>query len=95
MAQTVKNLPATLETSVRSLGSEDPLEEGVATHSSTLAMDRGSLAGYRPWGLRVSDTTDRLTHVITLQSCVNLLYKEMNQQYVYIYPLPLIFFRTQ
>ena len=33
----VKNLPAIQETRVRSLGWEDPLEEGKATHSSTLA----------------------------------------------------------
>ena len=36
----IKNLPAVLETQesrVRSLGWEDPLEEGVATHSSILA----------------------------------------------------------
>ena len=33
----VKRLPAMWETWVRSLGSEDPLEEGVATHSSLLA----------------------------------------------------------
>jgi len=37
VAQTVKNLPAMQETWVRSLGSEDPLEEGTATHSSILA----------------------------------------------------------
>ena len=48
----VKNLPAVQEpqeTRVRSLGGEDPLEEGMATHSSVLAsriientMDRGA-----------------------------------------------------
>ena len=37
VAQLVKNLCAMQETWVRSLGQEDPLEEGVATHSSTLA----------------------------------------------------------
>ena len=37
VAQLVKNLPAVLETWVRSLGWEDPLEEGMATHSSILA----------------------------------------------------------
>ena len=46
MAQTVKNPPAMWETWVRSLGWEDPLEEGMATHSSILAwrisMDRGA-----------------------------------------------------
>ena len=37
MAQTVKSLPAMRETRVRSLGWEDPLEKGMAPHSSTLA----------------------------------------------------------
>ena len=36
MAQIVKNLPAMRETWVQSLGLEDPLEEEMATHSSTL-----------------------------------------------------------
>ena len=36
MAQTVKNLPAMQETQVQSLGREDPLEKGMATHSSIL-----------------------------------------------------------
>ena len=35
--QTVKNLPAMQETWVPSLGGEDPLKEGMATHSSILA----------------------------------------------------------
>ena len=42
----VKNLPAMQETPVRSLGWEDPLEEGMTTHSSILAwripMGRGA-----------------------------------------------------
>ena len=46
VAQMVKNLPAMWETWVRSLGWEDPLEEGVATHSNILdwriLMDRGA-----------------------------------------------------
>ena len=37
MSQTVKNLPATWETLVQSLGWEDPLEKGMATHFSILA----------------------------------------------------------
>ena len=37
VAQTVKNLPAMPVTQVRSLGWEDPLEKGMATHSSILA----------------------------------------------------------
>ena len=46
VAQPVKNPPAMRETWVRSLGWEEPLEEGMATHSSILAwkipMDRGA-----------------------------------------------------
>ena len=37
VAQMVKRLPATRETQARSLGREDPLEQEMATHSSTLA----------------------------------------------------------
>ena len=36
-AQTERNLPAVQETGVQSLGWEDPLEKGMATHSSILA----------------------------------------------------------
>ena len=42
VAQTLKDLPAMQETQVRSLGQEDPWEEGMATHSSFLA-------GRIPW----------------------------------------------
>ena len=37
MAQMVKNLPAMEKTQVQSLGVEDPLEKGMASHSSILA----------------------------------------------------------
>ena len=37
MAQWLKHLPSMQETWVRSLGQEDPLEKGMATHSSILA----------------------------------------------------------
>ena len=37
VAQIVKNLPPKQETPVQSLGQEDPLEKGVANHSSILA----------------------------------------------------------
>ena len=36
MAQTVKNLPAMQESRIRSLVQKDPLEKGMATHSSIL-----------------------------------------------------------
>ena len=46
VTQMVKKLPAMQETWVRSLGWEDPLEEGMATHSSILnwriSMNRGA-----------------------------------------------------
>ena len=54
MAQLVKSLPAMLETWVRSLGWEDPLEKGTAIHSSILAWRI-------PWavcGHKERDTTE-------------------------------------
>ena len=64
VAQIVKNLPAVRETWVHSLSWEDPLEEGMAAHSSILAwripMDRG--AWQAPvHGVTESDTTDHLS----------------------------------
>ena len=50
-----KNPPVTQETWVQSLGQEDPLEKGMATHSNTLAgrsHGQRSLAGYSPWGCK-------------------------------------------
>ena len=67
VVQRVKNQPAVQETWVRSLGWNDLLEKGKATHPSILAwripMDRGAW-----WatvhGLTESDMTERLrTHV--------------------------------
>ena len=59
VAQLVKNLPAMQETWVRSLGWEDPLEKGTATHSSILAW---TFLGQRsPWGLKESDTPEQLS----------------------------------
>ena len=54
VAQMVKSLPAKRETWVPSLGGEDPLEEGMATHSSILAWriprteEPGGLQSMRP-----------------------------------------------
>ena len=64
MAQTVKNLLAMRETQVRSLGREDPLEEGIATVPVFLPGEfhgESSLAGYSPWGHKESDMTERLS----------------------------------
>jgi len=57
------------ETWVQSLGWEDPLEEGMATHSSILAWriphGQRSLAGYGPWGCEELDTTERLSTIVS------------------------------
>ena len=69
MTQKVKNPPVMQETQVRSLGQEDPLEKGMATHSpaSLPGESHGQriLVGYSPWGRKVSDTTEQLTHTYT------------------------------
>ena len=62
----VYNLPARWETWVPSLGQEDPLEEGMATHSSILAwriLWTEEPGGYSPWGHKESDMTEQLTLV--------------------------------
>ena len=62
MAQLVKNLPAMQETWVQSLGWEDPLEKGMATHCSILAWRiLCNLAGYSSWGHKELDMTEQLT----------------------------------
>ena len=61
MAQMVKHMPTVRETWVRSLCQEDPLETGMATHSSILtAKPHGqrSLGVYSPWGRRELDRTE-------------------------------------
>ena len=57
VAQLVKNLPVMQEIQIQSLGWEDPLEKGMATHSSILAWrihGRRRLVGYSPWGHKES-----------------------------------------
>ena len=59
----VETLPAMRETWVPSLGWEDPLEKGMATHSSVLAGEfygQRSLTGYSPWGRKELDMTEQL-----------------------------------
>ena len=57
----VKKLPAMLETGIQSLGQEEPLEKGMAIHSSILAWrihGQRSPVGYSPWSCKESDKTE-------------------------------------
>ena len=68
VAQMAKNLPAMWETQVQSLGWEDPLEKGMAIHSSILAWKshgQRRLAGYIPWVRKELDN-DLVTNIFTL-----------------------------
>ena len=68
MAQPVKNVPAMQEAWFRSLGREDRLEKGLATHASVLTWKipwTEKPEGYSPWGHKESDTTERVTHIDT------------------------------
>ena len=63
----LKNLPAVQETKVGSLGWEDPLEKGMAIHSSKLAWRipwTEKPCSYSPWGRKESDMAERLTHTL-------------------------------
>ena len=60
----VKNPPPMQETWVQSLGWDDPLENGMATHSSILAWrihGQRSLVGYSTWGCKELDMTEQLS----------------------------------
>ena len=60
-AQVVKNLLVVQETWVQSLGREDPLEKGMATHSNILTWRipwTEELGGLQSMGLKESDMTE-------------------------------------
>ena len=59
----MKNLPAIKETQIQFLGWEDPLEKGMATHSSIFAwrIPWTEPGGLQPLGHKLSDMTDQLT----------------------------------
>ena len=62
----VKNPPAMRVTWVRSLSWEDPLEEGMVTHSSILAgkfHGQRSLEGYSHWSHKEMDMTKATQHI--------------------------------
>ena len=60
--------PAIWKTWIRSLGWEDPLEKGTATHASILAW-RIPWTVYGPCGLKVSDTTERVSLLLFELTC--------------------------
>ena len=69
VAQTVKNVPEMQETMVQSLGREDPLENGMAAHSSILAWEipwAEEPGGLQSMGGKESDTTERLSRFHTV-----------------------------
>ena len=71
VAQMVKNLPVMLETGVGFRGWEDPLEKGMATHSSILAWRipwTEEPGGLQSMGSQESDTTERLSLSRGIQS---------------------------
>ena len=73
IAQMVKNLPAMQETWVWFLGGEDPLEEGMATHSSILTwripMDKGA------WWATVCGAAKSQTWLRTKHSIAHVLHR--------------------
>ena len=82
VVQTVKNPPSMRETWVRSLGWEDPLEEGMATHSSILAHRGAWWATVH--GVAESDTTERLSaaHLLTSSKCYLNLFQKLDAMIV-------------
>ena len=65
VAQMVKTLPTMHETGARSLGQDDPLEEGMTTHSSILAWEiPWTEEPDGPWSMG-SDTTEQLSHTLS------------------------------
>ena len=65
MVQTVKNLPAIQETWVQSLGWEDPLENGMTTHSNILS---GEFHGQRSLAIgKVMDTKIKVPDIFLEQ----------------------------
>ena len=65
VTQLVKNLPAMWGTQVQSLGWEDPLQKGMATHYIFLPGEshrQMSLVGYSPWVPKELDTTEQINH---------------------------------
>ena len=77
VAQRLKRLPAMLETWVRSLGREDPLEKEMATHSSILAWRIPWVeepGGLQSTGVGLSNLTFTFTMLVTGVIVIQFLY---------------------
>ena len=78
----VKNPPTMQETQVRSLGQEDPLEKGMATHSSILAWKIPWTE--EPYGLQSMGLQgvghDRVTEYTTLFSWATCVKERLNHR---------------
>ena len=80
VAQMVKSLPAMQETRVQSLDQEDPLEEGMATHSSILAWripwteEPGRLQSLGLQRVRHNWAANNLTYRFEIDSDINYEY---------------------
>ena len=81
VAQLVKNPPAACETWVRSLGWEDPLEKGKASHSSILAW---RIPWTSPWGHKELNTTEQPSVSLSLSNKISLY---LSGKFKYIFPL--------
>ena len=84
MAQRLKRLPAMQETWVRSLGQEDPQEEGLETHSSILAWRIPGTG--KPGGLLPTiEGSHRVRHdrsdLAAARRCINKAYKKKHLIY--------------
>ena len=77
MAQRVKTLPARQKIWVLFLGGEDPLEKGIATHSSILAWRipwTEELVGYSLWGHKELGRKHERTYVRTSELKSQIIY---------------------
>ena len=87
----VKRLLTMRETGVRSLGWEDPLEEEWQSTPGLLpgkSHGQRSLVGYGPWGLKESDTTERL-HSLSLSLSIYIYKDTHTHTHIYIYHMVL------
>ena len=79
VAQQVKNRPAMWEIWVPSLNWEDPLEKGMATHSSVLAW-RKFHGLCSPWGRKEWDLTERLSLSFSSHQAAKILELQLQRQ---------------